>query len=76
LGLFPDFALLDSKLIIEVDDPGHRRRKKQDAERTAKLEKQGWRVLRCTNADAMTDPWGTVDKLMEAAGLPHRTKRP
>lgn len=76
LGLFPDFALIADKVIIEVDDPSHntRARKKSDAERTKKLERAGWRVVRCTNDEALSDPYGTVDRLMEEAGLDYRTK--
>jgi len=75
LGLFPDFSLLSQKLIIEVDDPSHARKRKADAERTAKLNRAGWRVFRCSNDEALTDPYGTVDRLMKAAGLELRTRR-
>lgn len=75
LGYILDYALPDHKLAIEVDDKSHRRtaKKKKDAERTAKLEARGWRVIRCTNEEAEADPWGTVDRLMAQAGLPYRT---
>lgn len=78
LGVFPDFVLLDDRIVIEVDDPSHNtaRKKKADQERTAKLQKAKWRVLRCTNDEALTDPYGTVDRLMQAAGLPHKPRRP
>ena len=74
LHVFPDFALIRDKVIIEVDDPGHRKRvnKKKDAERTAKLARAGWRVVRCTNEQAETAPYDTVDRLMADAGLPYR----
>lgn len=75
LGVYPDFALLDDDLLIEVDDDGHKRKRKEDAERTAKLNKLGWKVVRCTNQQALTDPYGTVDSLMEEAGLPYRTQK-
>jgi very-short-patch-repair endonuclease len=75
LGVFPDFAMLKDKVIIEVDDPGHNKKKKEDAVRTAKLNKLGWTVVRCTNHEAETDPYGTVDRLMEEANLPYRTHR-
>jgi very-short-patch-repair endonuclease len=74
---FADFALLDHRLVIEVDDDSHNTKKKRlaDAERTAKLERVGWKVIRCTNEQALTDPWGTVDNLMERAGLALRTRK-
>lgn len=74
-GLFPDFALLDQRLVIEVDDKSHRRKTKADAERTAKLERLGWRVVRCTNEEALEAPHNTVDRMMAEAGLPLRTNR-
>src|SRR5882757_3319604 len=77
LSLFPDFALINDRLVIEVDDPSHSKpaKKREDAERTAKLNKHNWRVVRCTNAQAILDPYDTVDTLMELADLPYRTKR-
>ena len=77
LSLFPDFVLLDERIVIEVDDASHAttKKRKEDAERTLKLNKHNWRVIRCTNADAIEDPYGTVDKLMELLELPYRTNR-
>lgn len=77
LGYILDFVLPDHKLAIEVDDRSHRRasKKQKDAERTAKLQAKGWRVIRCTNEEAEAAPWDTVDRLMEQAGLPFRTNR-
>lgn len=74
LGLFPDFVLLEQRVVIEVDDPSHARKRKADALRTAKLNKAGWRVVRCTNAEAEADPYGAVDRMMASLNLPHRTK--
>lgn len=76
-GVFPDFVLLHERLVIEVDDDSHKRasKAKADRERTAKLQKLGWRVVRCTNDEALTDPYATVDRLMAAAGLDLRTTK-
>lgn len=78
LRLFPDFVLLQQKLVIEIDDPGHATRagRAKDALRTKKLAAAGWRVVRCTNAEAIDDPYGAVDAMMEEAGLGLRTRRP
>ena len=78
LSVFPDFVLHADQLVIEVDDERHftKRGLEKDKARTAKLEQAGWRVVRCTNAEAQSDPWGTVDRLMEEAGLSYRTRRP
>jgi len=74
LGYFPDFVLLADKVIIEVDDPSHKRRERllKDEERTQKLVRAGWHVVRCTNQQALDDPRGTVDRLLAEVGLPYR----
>ncbi len=77
LGIFPDFVLLHERVVIEVDDRSHRQKAKMraDAERTAKLNKLGWRVVRCSNEEALSEPHNTVDRMMAEAGLPYRTTR-
>ena len=52
-----DFVCLDSRLIIEVDGDSHGddRREALDTQRTAFLEKLGFRVLRFWNDYVLTD---------------------
>jgi very-short-patch-repair endonuclease len=52
-----DFVCLRSRLIIEVDGGGHgeEAREALDAQRTAYLEKLGFRVMRFWNTDVLTD---------------------
>jgi very-short-patch-repair endonuclease len=78
LGIFPDFVLLNERLVIEVDDKSHNRadKRKADALRTKKLNSLGWRVVRCTNEEALQAPFATVNRLMEDANLPYRVKPP
>jgi very-short-patch-repair endonuclease len=61
-----DFALLEDKIIIEVDGKSHNSTaaKQKDALRTAALERLGWTVVRCKNEDAQRDPDGTVARCM------------
>ena len=47
----PDFVALSIKLIIEIDGKIHLKQKKEDAERTRRLELIGYRVLRFTNEE-------------------------
>lgn len=77
LSVFPDFALPTERIVIEVDDTSHNtsKKKKEDAERTSKLNKHNWTVVRCTNAQALEDPYGTVDSMMTELGLPYRTNK-
>lgn len=78
---FVDFYLPTLGLVIEVDDPSHDRSDKQiaDIERTADLEDAwGVTVVRCTNADAIDNPHGTLRRLLTEAHLwplPQRTPR-
>ena len=50
-----DFAARAERLIVEVDGNTHTGRSGYDAARTHALEAQGYRVLRFTNADVMTN---------------------
>ncbi len=68
---FLDFALPTLKVAIEVDGKDHRAPAKvaSDRERTAWLEARGWKVVRCTNEEAVDNPWGTVTRLCKDAGV-------
>ncbi len=44
-----DFICLSEQLIVEVDGKIHDKRQEQDAERTARIEELGFRVIRFTN---------------------------
>lgn len=66
-----DFAIPSLRLAIEVDDPSHTAKKKRaaDKQRTAKLEKAGWRVVRTTNAEVLADPARALKKMLDSAGI-------
>ena len=65
-GIFPDFAFINEKVVVEVDGGEHRTKagRAKDAERTAKLEGKGWRVWRCTNDECLRDPAAVVERLV------------
>ena len=65
-GVILDFAILDDRIAIEVDGDSHRRKgaAERDRERTLKLERLGWVVVRCTNQEALTEPAATVQRLL------------
>lgn len=71
LPYFPDFFLPTLGLVIEVDDKSHNEVDKRaaDAERTEVLAARGWRVVRCTNREALEDPKGTVKRMLLSEGL-------
>ena len=59
---YPDFCCPAAKLIVELDGSQHVGRAGYDAERTAFLEAQGYRVLRIWNNDVL----GKVDAVLDA----------
>lgn len=63
-----DFALLDRKLIIEVDGASHDhyKQKHKDLQHMLALEARGWSVYRCSNLQATVDPEGTVRAALAA----------
>jgi very-short-patch-repair endonuclease len=50
-----DFVCLSARLVIEVDGPSHDLTVGQDEARTRRLESQGYRVLRFSNSQILTD---------------------
>ena|SRR5260221_5626537 len=65
-----DFVCLDSRLIIEVDGDSHGddRREALDTQRTAFLEKLGFRVLRFWNDYVLTDLDNVTETIFDALG--------
>ena len=55
-----DFAARREKLAVELDGDSHVGREHYDARRTQFLESLGWKVLRFTNSDAMTNADGVA----------------
>lgn len=58
----PDFVALSIGLIVEVDGKIHLKQKKQDEERTRRLELLGFKVMRFTNEEVESD----ILKVVEA----------
>lgn len=56
-GFIVDFACSDHRLIIEIDGSQHTSEAAlhYDHERTVRLEKDGWTILRFWNHDVLTD---------------------
>lgn len=64
-----DFALLDRKLIIEVDGASHLApaQREKDLKHTLALQALGWTIYRCSNEAAMVDPVGVVSTALRAS---------
>jgi very-short-patch-repair endonuclease len=58
-----DFASNDPKLVIEVDGDTHDEDDPRDAWRTRKLEELGYRVVRYTNRDVISNMEGVLEHL-------------
>ena len=64
-----DFACRDRRLIVEVDGESHSDRGTTDRKRQQSLESAGWRVVRVTNDDVLTNLEGVLYAIVAAAGL-------
>ena len=65
-----DFCSPGKKLVIEVDGSQHLDQQAYDADRTAFLEKQGYRVLRFFNRQVMNDIDQVLRAILEALEPP------
>ncbi|WP_174275005.1 endonuclease domain-containing protein [Sphingomonas bacterium] len=65
-----DFAARDPMLVVEIDGDTHADREKQDAARTHFLERQGYRVMRFTNGDVMTNIDGVLTAIAALVRTP------
>lgn len=61
-----DFAARRERLIVEVDGDTHGGREAADAARTRALEALGYRVVRVTNRDVMTNIEGVALHILDA----------
>ncbi len=71
IGLFfGDFVCQSARLVIEVDGDTHAGpdAEAKDARRTAFLEREGYRVIRFTNADVMGNLEGVAEAIRFALG--------
>ncbi len=67
-----DFVYLKSNLIIEIDGLIHQlpENKVSDEERTQWLEKEGFRVIRITNNEVLSNLDEVLDKIIKALAVP------
>src|SRR5438105_15805965 len=62
-GYIADFVCIDAKLIIEVDGGQHAEATSKDAERSARLERSGFVVIRFWNEDVLTNTDDVLDEI-------------
>jgi very-short-patch-repair endonuclease len=63
-----DFAARDLGLVIELDGDSHAGREAYDAARTAFIESEGYRVIRFSNSDVMTNIEGVTRAILIELG--------
>ncbi|MBO9579969.1 MAG: DUF559 domain-containing protein [Sphingobium sp.] len=63
-----DFAARSEKLVIEIDGETHAKQGAKDAARTEILEARGYRVLRFSNSEIMTNLEGVMRIILIALG--------
>ena len=70
-GYIVDFACSDKKIIVGVDGSQHGETETalNDAERTRRLEHDGWTVVRFWNDDVLRDIEGVCQHIVTVAGL-------
>jgi very-short-patch-repair endonuclease len=65
-----DFVCLNARLVIEIDGGQHAVKLTADADRTAFLEREGYRVLRFWNNDVLSNPRGVYETIERALKSP------
>ena len=63
-----DFAANEPMVVVEIDGDTHGESGKYDARRTRFIEDEGYRVIRFSNVDVMTNMDGVLLRLAEVIG--------
>jgi very-short-patch-repair endonuclease len=67
-GYHIDFAARMLQLGFELDGETHDGREQKDEARTAFLERNGWRIIRFTNAEVLGNAEGVARAILNALG--------
>ena len=59
-----DFVCYERDLVVEIDGGYHQMRTTEDAERTACLESQGFRVVRFWNNQVLSEPEAVLEAIL------------
>jgi len=68
-----DFCCMQEKLIIELDGDSHDFSEQKDKERTAALNKEGYRVIRFSNADVFDNLDGVLMMIARTLNIDWKT---
>lgn len=61
-----DFYCSEAKLVVEIDGDTHAFQQSYDAQRTAQLEQEGFRLIRFSNDEVMRNLDGVAETIREA----------
>ena len=75
LGYIADFYCAEARLIVEADGGQHGEQRDYDDRRTARLEQEGFRVIRFWNDEVMGNPQGVLRVIADALTLPPLARR-
>jgi len=64
-----DFACLDHRVVVELDDDSHVGRADYDRKRQSYIESAGYRVLRVGNDDVLNDLDAVITVILQACGI-------
>ena len=64
-----DFICLEKKLVVELDGMTHVGRAAADERRTARIQKNGLRVIRVTNDEVLEDSVAVAEHIAREAGV-------
>jgi len=65
-GFVADFACIEAALVIEIDGAQHVDLARADAERTRRLARAGYRVLRFWNTQVLQETEATLEAILRA----------
>ena len=65
-GFIADFRCHERRLVVEVDGGQHADNVAYDERRSAKMGKDGYRVIRLWNTDVLTNPDGVLEAIGSA----------
>jgi very-short-patch-repair endonuclease len=70
---FADFACPALKLVIEIDGHLHALQTERDGQRDSDMQALGWKVVRISAVDVVTEPdgvWDHIDRLLRSHTSP------
>ena len=63
-GHVADFACIEAKVVLELDGGQHVERSEEDAARTSRIERNGYRVLRFWNDDVLVRTADVLEEIL------------